>query len=157
MFEHYYPELHRFFTRLLRSSDVAADIVQESYARVLALDSRTQPVGEPRALLYRIGKNLAIDQARQQKSEDRLLARLALADLVDTHSPERNAIACQRLQRLQRRLRRLPRKRREAFILVRVHGYSHADVAGRLGISIAAVEKHVVRAVIDLAGLAQEP
>jgi len=156
MFERYYQELHDFFTRTLRSRDNAADLVQESYARVLALEYRAVEIREPRALLYQTGKNLVIEYARRQQAEDRLVARLMEAWPGDVPSLEGGAIARQQLDRLLRRLKRMPRKRREVFILVRMYGYSHAETAAHLDISAAAVEKHVVRAVIDVSDMADQ-
>lgn len=156
MFERYYQELYNFFLRSLSSRDRAADLVQESYARVLALEYRGIEIREPRALLYHTGKRLVIENARRQQAEARMIEMLEDAWPSDVPSLERNAIARQQLDRLLRRLKRMPRKRREVFILVRMYGYSHAEAGAHLDISVAAVEKHVVRAVLDMAGLDRE-
>jgi RNA polymerase sigma-70 factor (ECF subfamily) len=44
----------------------------------------------------------------------------------------------------------LPERPREAFLLSRRHGLSHAEVAGVMEISVSTVEKHIVRAVAEL-------
>jgi len=44
------------------------DLVQETYVRVYAL-SYTQAVDSPRALLFRIAHNMAVERARRQKSQ----------------------------------------------------------------------------------------
>ncbi|MEG1455609.1 MAG: sigma-70 region 4 domain-containing protein [Comamonas sp.] len=43
----------------------------------------------------------------------------------------------------------MPRKRREAFILVRIYGCSYAEAAAHMGVSVDAIDRHVVRAVMD--------
>ncbi|MHC9083450.1 RNA polymerase sigma factor [Luteimonas sp. RIT-PG2_3] len=153
MFERYYQELYHFFLRSLSNRDRAADLVQESYARVLSLEYRGIEIREPRALLYQTGKRLAIENARRHQAEARMIEALEESWPGDVPSLERNAIARQQLDRLLLRLKRMPRKRREVFILVRMYGYTHAEAGAHLGISAVAVEKHVVRAVLDLAGL----
>jgi RNA polymerase sigma-70 factor (ECF subfamily) len=40
---------------------------------------------------------------------------------------------------------------REVFFMHRLYGFSHAEIARRLSISISAVEKHVASAVTVLA------
>jgi len=53
---HYYQELLNFCWRSLRNREAAADLVQESYLRVLGVQHNSelgeQAVREPRALLY---------------------------------------------------------------------------------------------------------
>ena len=46
----------------------------------------------------------------------------------------------------------LPERTRTIFVLRRIEGMRHKEIALRLGISVSAVEKHVVRAIEALAG-----
>ena len=48
---------------------------------------------------------------------------------------------------LQRALAELPRLCRESFLLRKIEGLSHPEIAERLGISRALVEKHIVNAM----------
>jgi len=154
VFERYYKELSRFFSRSLKDRDAAADVVQECYVRVLSMDTGTMAIENPRALLYRIGKNIVIDRSRRQAAEDRFLNSLGVITSVDTPSAEQHVMWRQRLAGLLARLHRMPPKRRDVFILVRIYGYSHAEAAAHLECSVAAIEKHIVRAVIDCSDLA---
>jgi RNA polymerase sigma-70 factor (ECF subfamily) len=45
----------------------------------------------------------------------------------------------------------LPERTRTIFLLRRLEGYSYRDIAGHLGISVSAVEKHLVKAIRHLA------
>nr|WP_301184116.1 sigma-70 family RNA polymerase sigma factor [Comamonas thiooxydans] len=150
---HYYAELVSFFARSLNSRDAAADVVQESYARVFAMQSRELAVRDLRALLFRTGKNIVIDDARRRAAEARMLETLAVVGADEVPSAERQVQGRQQLVLLSRRLQAMPRKRREVFVLVRIYGFSHAEAAAHMNISEAAIEKHVVRAVCDCMGL----
>jgi len=150
---HYYAELVSFFARSLNSRDAAADVVQESYARVFAMQSRDLAIRDLRALLFRTGKNIVIDDARRRTAEARMLQTLAVVAADEAPSPERQVQGRQQLALLSRRLQAMPRKRREVFVLVRIYGFSHAEAAAHMNISEAAIEKHVVRAVCDCMGL----
>lgn len=154
MAAHYYSELVSFFARSLGDRDTAADVVQESYARVFSMNGSTGAARDLRALLFRIGKNIVIDGARRKAAEARMLATLAMVCADDAPSAERDASARQQLRRLAARLDAMPRKRREAFVLVRIYGFGHAEAAAHMKVSVAAIEKHVVRAVCDCMGLA---
>lgn len=151
---HHYNELVGFFARAVSDRHTATDIVQECYARLLAMETRT-PLNDPRALLYRIGKNIVTDSARRRVAETRMLETLALVMPDEAPSPERQACARQQLDRLLSRLQAMPRKRREAFVLVRLYGLTHAQAAEQMQCSEAAIEKHIVRGVIDCIDLAR--
>lgn len=150
--ERYYRELLRYFTRSAGNGDTAADVVQEAYSRVLALQSTGKPVFAPRALLYRTARNVLTTQAIRRAAELRMLDTLALVCADSAPSVEREVSARQQLDRLMALLRCMPRKRRDAFILVRVHGMSHAQTAAHMEISSKAVERHITRALLDCAG-----
>lgn len=149
-----HSELVGFFARSLNDRDAAADVVQESYARVFAMNPASGAVRDLRALLFHTGKNIVVDGARRRQAEARMLQTLALICADEAPSAEREASARQQLERLAQRLRAMPRKRREAFVLVRIHGLTHAEAATHMQGSVAAIEKHIVRAVCDLMGLA---
>lgn len=148
MLERHYKELLAFFSHSLRDRDAASDVVQESYARVLALGRHTK-IAEPRALLYRIGKNIVLDGVRRHKTEAKVLSTLAVFSSDCAPSVEWQIDVRQRLERILSRLSSMPRRRRDAFILVRIYGYNHADAAARMNTTVASIEKHVVRAVVD--------
>lgn len=155
MLTHHYSELLNFFSRSLNDRDAARDVVQESYARVMAMDYGAALL-DLRALLYRTGKNIVIDDARRRRVEAGVLETFALLQPDEQPCSERHASARQQLERLAARLGVMPHKRREAFILVRIYGYRHDEAAAHLGASVAAIEKHIVRAVLDLMHLAPE-
>lgn len=144
-----YAELVHFFSRSLNDRDAARDVVQEAFARLLAMQAGGAQVADDRALLYRVGKNLVVSDARRRAAEDRMLQTLALVGPDSAPSVEQQVDARQRLERLMARLAVMPRKRREAFILVRIYGYSYAEAGDFMGLNPSAVDRHVVRAVFD--------
>ena len=149
----YYSELVRFFSRSLNDREAAADVVQESYARVLAMRANTTAIQNLRALLFHTGKNIVVDGARRRAAETRMLETLALVCADEAPSTERVVHARQQLDRLAARLTAMPRLRREAFVLVRIYGFSHAEAAAHQQSTVAAIEKHIVRAVFDCMSL----
>ncbi|WP_260397321.1 RNA polymerase sigma factor [Variovorax sp. KBW07] len=150
--ERYYRELLRYFTRKAGDGDTAADVVQEAYTRVLIHQDAGGPVFEPRALLYQTGRNVLASQAVRRAAEQRMLDTLALVSADSAPSVERHVSARQQLARLVALLEDMPRKRRNAFILVRIHGLSYAQTAAHMEISEKAVERHMTRALLDCAG-----
>lgn len=150
----HYSELINFFARFLNDREAARDVVQESYARVFASVSPARPARNLRALLFRAGKNIVIDRARRHLAEQAMLDTLAMMSAHEAPCTEHWVLVRQQLRALLARLGVMPRKRREVFVLVRIYGFSHQEAATHLGLSLAAIEKHVVRAVMDCLDLA---
>jgi len=151
MLERYYQELLNFCSRTLRDRDAAADVVQESYARVLAVQRSGQPVPEPRALLYRTARNLQIDQHRRSEVRGEALqpdAETSSAELDNLVAPracepDTAAESAQAVSAILAAIDALPPRCREAFILHKFDGLPHAEVAERMGISRKMVEQHI--------------
>jgi RNA polymerase sigma-70 factor (ECF subfamily) len=153
----HYGDLKRQLTRDLRDPHYAADIAQTSFERVYvhAMGLRgKQPsaagmeIESPRALLFRVARNLCIDDARKRKTaQDWTRQQLVLQHSV----PSSEYLAAQRqiLRRVVEALEALPPRRREVFILFRAHGYTRAEIAEQLNITEMAVAKHMVRATVD--------
>lgn len=152
MLESYHTELLNFLCRLVRDRDTAADLTQESFLRVLSAQSLGQAVVEPRALLYRVARNLVVDQHRRAQvrrhddldaiTEDQLPA-------APQHLQPEEALASQQVIRAYLvAIEALPPRCREAFVLFTFDEFSHADIARHMGISVSMVEKHIVRAMV---------
>jgi RNA polymerase sigma factor (sigma-70 family) len=152
MLERFYRELLNFLHRQVNDRHTAADLAQESYARVLAAQHAGQSVLDPRALLYRTAKNLITDQHR--RSEVRRHDVLdTVAESEDLHAPLHQrpdeALASQQTVRAYADvIENLPPRCREAFVLHIIDGLPQAEIAQRMGISVSMVEKHVIRATM---------
>ena len=145
----YYQELLNFCWRSLRNREAAADLVQESYARVLG----EAAVREPRALLYHTARNLLIDQHRRAT----LRQHEALDALPDTAhpaaprhlQPEQALESRQDWQACVAAIDALPPRCRDAFVLHIFEELPHAQIAARMGISVSMVEKHIARGMLS--------
>ena len=130
-------------------SEGAEDLVQETYIRML---QHPESIENPRAFLYQVAANLSIDQHRKQAVRDRvhcqdIQTETELALVVDTgHTPEDQLAVHQELDQLNAMLMELPELTRYAFVLHRLEGMSHNEVAIRLGISVRNSERYVARA-----------
>ncbi len=149
MIARYYRELLNYFSGTMKDRDRAADLVQETYARVLAAEQSGQTLREPRALLYQTARNLLIDQHRQAAVRDHDAGdALDEVPIAQASQPEEMYAAQQRAKRLIAAIENLPPRCREAFMLHKFDGLSHAEVAERMGISRNMVERHVMLAVL---------
>lgn len=151
----HYRDLCRHLTHQLRNADDAADIAQTSFERAYASGLRkTGELGETvessRGLLFRIAHNLCIDEARRRQTAQAWLAEQApLQAELAAPSPEQVVSQRQMAERVAAVLAALPARRMQVFVLFRAYGLSRAEIAQQLGISEAAVAKHLVRATLD--------
>jgi RNA polymerase sigma factor (sigma-70 family) len=153
VFERYYRELLNFLARKVGDRELAADLAQESYARVYAV-SGVQSVPEPRALLYTTARNLVTDhyrrskvraEAKQEPSGDDDQAESDADAVLGPQSLEPDAILAgrQRLAAIERAVSELPPRPREAFVLYKLDGLSRGEVAETMGVSVKTVETHL--------------
>lgn len=148
LFHQYREELTRRLVGMVKSHETAADLVQDTYVRLLRLGD-AHVVEQPRALLHRIAANLAIDHLRKEKNGVQAFDGMDAAMVVPSQvpSPERELLAKQRLRLCLQAIEQLPPRSREAFVLCRVYGYSYQEIAVRMGISESGVEKLLMRAL----------
>ena len=149
----YDQELRRVMYKRCGCIETAADIVQETYQRILT-GNLWQQAENPRALLHRIAANLATDHERRHKVRNRYVDNVDFLDeelqSSDGINPEQIIADRQRLDQLVEAVNLLSPKCRTVFVLRKFENQSHAEIAQRLGISRNMVEKHLRNAMQKL-------
>jgi len=145
--EHYYRELVSFLSARLGSRQAAEDVAHDAYVRVLERADSDQ-IEHPRAFLYRTALNLVVDRHRRH-----LVRQAEPLDALDAdgglHGPElqQDLQLDQRLALMTKALDELSKTCRDCFLLRKLEGLSHQQIAEHLGISRSLVEKHIVNAM----------
>jgi RNA polymerase sigma-70 factor (ECF subfamily) len=142
---------HRQLESLVRKSvgngDIAADLVQDVFARTLAAGPRATEEDDCR-VLHASARNAAIEHHRTEQRRIEIMASMLPEQMVTAvPSPEAGLEARQALCALDEALRQLSPRCRDIFILRRVEGLSNEEIARRHGISVNSVEKHIARAL----------
>lgn len=144
-------ELRRYLRQRFGCDMLAAEAVQDACVRLSGAGRpATGTVRHPRAYIFRVATNIALDILRRETRERRRFVALDDApEAVEVPVPsvERSIEQRERLALLRGAIDELPPRCREVFVLHKLDGLSHADVAERLGISRNMVEKHVIRAM----------
>lgn len=144
-------ELYRLYSGWLRASlrrrvgaQDAEDLVQEAYLRV-ARHPGVGAVRHPKALLFRIAVNLAVDAQRRART-----ARIALeaATGIDEASDAPRQTQALLLKQV---IMSLPDPLREVFVLSRFGGLTYEQIGERLGVSVKTVEWRMSRALAHCA------
>lgn len=148
--------LVRYAFAQLDDLDASRDVVQETFIQVWQRRADWTPSGSTRAYLYRITRNLVIDQQRKRKVRARwaLIRRNAKAATPPT--PLQLVEGGELEGAYERALAALPPRRREVFALIHLRGLSHQDVARVMNISTQTVANQMSAALAALR-LALEP
>jgi RNA polymerase sigma factor (sigma-70 family) len=143
------PALLRFLKARGAGED-GEDLLQELWMK--ASSAQTGPIAEPLSYLYRVANNLMLDRRRSEIRSARRdqdwsdSAMGTVPGVSDEPSGERVLIARERLRRVQIALAALGERTETIFRRYRLDGVSQRDIAGELGISVSAVEKHLQKA-----------
>lgn len=142
LFEAEAPRLHRYFRQKTGDSDAAADLVQDSFLKMVAAP-RTG-LANPAAYLQRIARNLLADRFRKGQRQGRR-DHISL-DECDVAVPP----VQEELYRYEQAVAGLSEKTRVVFLLQRVEGLTYEQISRKLGISISTVEYHMMRALAHI-------
>lgn len=143
----YYDRLVRFFKRRNSSMEDAADLTQDTFARLWATDLRQ--IQKPESFLFTTALNLLRDRARSAQARYAALSVPAEETQLVCPAPQAERVLDgeQRMRVLEAALRELSPKCRAVFVLFHFDGLSQKDIADQLRLSVSMVEKYVKQAV----------
>lgn len=148
----YRAPLLRFFSSRVADRGTADDMVQQVFERLVQRGD-LESIENAKGYIFRIAQSVVTDHLRRAGSRlDRAHEEFneALHGGVD-FSPEHVLDNRERLGRAMQILQTLPERTRVIFVLRRIEGVKYQDIAARFGISVSGVEKHMERAVAQLA------
>ncbi len=122
----------------------AEDLSQDTFIRLLGRGQVTEP-REPRAFLVSVAKGLLFDHFRKAALEQAYLNELMLIPEAEQPSIEEQQLIVEDLKAIDRMLGKLSSKAREAFLYNRLEGMTHAEIAGKLGVSVPRVRQYLAQ------------
>lgn len=141
--------LLRYFRRKV-GDDAAPDLVQEVFVRI-AGGRQTESLTNPPGYARRIARNLLIDRARRKAVADAIVVPLEPHHDVGVAAEQDGIVAAaQLIARYEGAIQSMSEKTRRVYLLHRVEEMSYRDIHQRLGISIATVEYHMMRAIAHI-------
>ena len=134
--------MRRFASGLARSMADADDLCQMTIERALRSHDQWQPGTRLDSWMYRIMRNLWIDEVRARTRRSTTFADEELGLAVGTSGGQEEAAM---LGDVDRALARLPSEQREAVLLVMVEGYSYKEAAEIIGCPVGTLNSRLVR------------
>jgi RNA polymerase sigma factor (sigma-70 family) len=154
------PLLRAYLHRFAPKHNDLDDLLQETYARLLALPVESRMgVKSTQAFALTTARNIAVDWTRRRRSVpfDLVEDLDAIPVSQDVSSVEQIVNAHQELLNLARSVAKLPDRCAEVFTLRKLYGFTHQEIAKYFGISVSTVEQHLVKAVKRCKSHAQPP
>lgn len=140
-------ELINYASALLSTREQAEDLVQEAWLKFehQSLEQVQQPIG----YLFRMVRNLAMDELRSQQAQQRWLCPMEQVEQFASDSADPAQAASRRtsLERLQHALNQLDEDSRLAFEMHRFGGCTLQQIAQQLGISSSSAHRLVQHAM----------
>lgn len=147
-FEKHQLALKRFISRYLRNAQDIDDVAQEAFLRALSA-GRDTDIRQPKSFLFRIAKNVAVSELRSKARQitDYIEDQAASDVLQGEWTAEDEAAARQKLGIHCEAVATLPPQCRRVYLMRKVYGMPHKEIAAHLGLAVSTVEKHLMRGV----------
>lgn len=142
---HWEP-LFRYVDRMVGDADLAEDVAQESFVRLLDQDL---PDDEVRRWLFTVATNLVRDDARMSARRRRLLTQWhAQSDVAadPAELPDRSVVRAEEVAAVRAALAQLPARDRQ-LLLMREEGFRYAEIARAIEVAPGSVGTLLARAL----------
>jgi RNA polymerase sigma-70 factor (ECF subfamily) len=146
--ESYVPGLRRYFSKRVPASEVD-DLVQEVFVRMQAHGGGGPPIDHLDRYLFTVAASVLTDQARRRAVRHET-AHETLNEFhhpIEDLTPERVLLGREALEGIVAAITDLPARTRDVFVLHRFEEMTCTSIAAQLGMSVSAVEKHIMKAL----------
>ncbi|WP_343692906.1 sigma-70 family RNA polymerase sigma factor [Chitinophaga sp.] len=144
LYDIYAPRLAARLLQLLRSEEIAEDILQDLFIKIWEVRHTINPDLSFGALLYKMAANLSKNVYRRNVY-DQLMRKEINTD--QSHNPiEESLDQSEAKQLLDAALNKLTPRQREVYIMHKIDGLSYQEISSRLNISASAINHHIQEA-----------
>ncbi|MDR6565063.1 sigma-70 family RNA polymerase sigma factor [Chitinophaga ginsengisegetis] len=144
LYEIYAPRLTMKLLQLLRSEELAEDILQDLFIKIWEVRHSINPELSFGALVFKMAANLSKNVYRRSVY-DQLMRKQINAD--DSHNPiEESLNQSEAKELLYAALNKLTPRQREVYTMHKIDGLSYQEISSRLNISASAINHHIQEA-----------
>ena len=148
LFHDYYAKVYHYFLKKTRSPYMAREIAQLTFIKLWRFRHTLSEQHSLEVQLFRIAAGSLIDYLRKESTR-RKNALLLARDLSADRQEDAGGLL-ETSDYLDVLAEALSPVRKKVFILSRVHGHSHREIADKLSISVKTVEDHMMKAMRHL-------
>jgi len=153
LFERYHKMLFAFFLRVHRNRELAEDLVQNVFVRILKYRSGFKGEGEFKVWMFFIARNVSNDHFKKEKklghSEDLTKWDDKVTDFRDNEEKEQKNIE---LKLLNQALEQLEPDKRQLIVMSKLEGIKYKDLAEMHQVTEGNIKIRVFRALKEWKG-----
>lgn len=140
-------ELQYYLFRKTGDIDIASDLMQESFLKVLE-QGEQKVIFNHKSYLYQVANNLVTDYIRKKMRKNVFSVPCdELVEIIDTLIVVKDNSQQLEMKKLFRKaIEQLPSLTQQIFILQKIKGLTYTEVAEYLAISDSSVQKHLLKA-----------
>ena len=141
LFRRFQPVLVQYACTILRSEEEARGIVQEVFLNVWRKKEQLNFDDNLKPYLFRAVRNHSLNRVQRNKIDANPLDENLPAPADPAHDDE--AERASKIQQIHRQVSLLPDQCREIFMMSRLEGLSHAEIAQILDLSTKTIENQI--------------
>lgn len=155
LYQRHKDALYRYLMRMCHDREVANDLFQEVWGKVIASRERYEPRAQFNTFLFHIAHNCAVDHFRRadRQRADRMQDVTELEETLvgaDSERPDARLTQMQMRDALLAALRQLPVEQRNVFVLYEESGLSLEEIGKLTGVAMETAKSRLRYAVNKL-------
>ncbi|HET6995730.1 MAG TPA: RNA polymerase sigma-70 factor [Chitinophagaceae bacterium] len=155
IFTKFTPRLFPFVRDIVKSEDIAREIVQEVFLRLWLKRETIVEIESPSSWLYRVASNISLTHFRRQKLEEKIVQKIGNSQQAIVENDD--DFSFKELNNLiQKAAQTLSTQRLRIFKMSRELGLSRKEIANELGISENTVKNQLATALKQIRDFIQK-
>jgi len=146
LYHRYSQIIYANILKFLKDETTAEDLLQDVFLRIWENRSKIDPEQSFAAFLFTCSRNITFNFKRRLKLEMESEIHLAYGVVESENTIDKVLDSKEALVLVEELLSRLPKQRQKIFRLSKLEGKSYQEIAEEMGISIATVRDHIVKA-----------
>ncbi|MFY9152671.1 MAG: RNA polymerase sigma-70 factor [Prolixibacteraceae bacterium] len=146
----YYPRLYNFSKKILKLEDGIDDILQEVFIKIWQNKQNIRTSATFNAFIFTITRNLLLNELRSRLNNQKIKEKVGKLAIAVEYSFFEQTEYHDLKEKVDLAINELPIRQKEIFILSRIDGFSHKEIAEKLAINSKTVEYHIAKAIILL-------
>ena len=132
--------------RLVRSEEMAEELLQELFVRIWEKRASIDPNLHFKSYLFSIAQNLVYDHFRKISLNEKFRSHFILSNSEGYEHVEEDLLYKQTQQHIMNAIAKLPPQCRRVFVLFKLEGKSYQEICDSLQISKSTVNNHITKA-----------
>lgn len=153
IFKSLYPKVKAFASKLLKSDSEAEDIAQDVFVKLWNSPGLWEEHADNLpGYVYAMTRNHILNNIKHKSVQQNFREYISRwSEYCDPADSSLNSIHVNEILLLTMlTVKNMPEQRQKIFRMSRFEHLSHAEIAGRLGLSVRTVERHIYLALNDL-------